>query len=123
VPDQVRRRLLAGGTEPATVLLTTVVAVLFGAGGLAILLSGARPSGASPVFGPVAGALTLHGLGELTKAFAGRIPGIDLIVFGTVLVLAIAFAPGGILGLLGRLRAKGAGLLPAGSKEVSHAGR
>lgn len=55
VPDQVRRRLLAGGTEPATVLLTTVVAVLFGAGGLAILLSGARPSGASPLFGAVAG--------------------------------------------------------------------
>jgi ABC-type branched-chain amino acid transport system, permease component len=79
--------------------------------------------GVGTVFGPVAGALTLHGLGELTKAFAGRIPGIDLIVFGTVLVLAIAFAPGGILGLLGRLRAKGAGLLPTGSKEVSHAGR
>lgn len=55
VPDQVRRRLLAGATEPATVLLTTVVAVLFGVGGLAILLSGARPSGASPLFGAVAG--------------------------------------------------------------------
>ncbi|BCJ35903.1 hypothetical protein Athai_34060 [Actinocatenispora thailandica] len=55
VPEPVRRRLLAGGTDPATVLLTTIVAVLFGIGGLAILLSGARPSGASPVFGVVAG--------------------------------------------------------------------
>ncbi|MEV0838221.1 hypothetical protein AB0I55_01565 [Actinocatenispora sera] len=50
-----RRRLLAAGTEPATVLLTAIVAVLFGIGGLAILLSGARPSGASPLFGAVAG--------------------------------------------------------------------
>jgi branched-chain amino acid transport system permease protein len=49
------------------------------------------------------GALALHGLGELTKGFAGSVPGIDLVVFGMVLVLAIAFAPDGILGLARRL--------------------
>ncbi|PWC37765.1 branched-chain amino acid ABC transporter permease [Azospirillum sp. TSO35-2] len=84
--------------------------------------------GVGTVFGPVVGALTLHGLGEVAKQFAGRIPGIDLIVFGTVLVLAVAFARGGILGLLERLRDRGVGMLPPSAKsrtakEVPNAGR
>ncbi|AWB07648.1 branched-chain amino acid ABC transporter permease (plasmid) [Azospirillum humicireducens] len=79
--------------------------------------------GVGTVFGPVVGALTLHGLGEVAKQFAGRIPGIDLIVFGGVLVLAVAFARGGILGLLERLRDRGRGMVTRGPKEVSHAGR
>jgi branched-chain amino acid transport system permease protein len=56
--------------------------------------------------GPVIGAVTLHGLGELTKLFAGRIPGIDLVIYGALLVAAIAFAPNGIMGLLKRLTRK-----------------
>jgi branched-chain amino acid transport system permease protein len=56
--------------------------------------------------GPVIGAVTLHGLGELTKLFAGRIPGIDLVIYGALLVAAIAFAPDGIMGLLKRLNRK-----------------
>jgi branched-chain amino acid transport system permease protein len=55
--------------------------------------------GAGTVFGPLIGALALHGLGELTKLFAGRVPGIDLALFGCLLVAAVAFAPNGILGL------------------------
>lgn len=59
--------------------------------------------------GPVIGAVTLHGLGELTKLFAGRIPGIDLVIYGALLIAAIAFAPDGIMGLLRRmLRSKSA---------------
>jgi branched-chain amino acid transport system permease protein len=60
--------------------------------------------GVGTVFGPIVGALTLHGLGEVTKLFAGRVPGIDLVVFGALLIVAVAFAPHGILGLLRRLR-------------------
>jgi branched-chain amino acid transport system permease protein len=60
--------------------------------------------GLGTVFGPIVGALTLHVLGEVTKLFAGRVPGIDLVVFGALLVVAVAFAPHGILGLLRRLR-------------------
>ena len=56
------------------------------------------------VLGPLVGAFTLHGLGEATKFFGGRIPGIDLIVYGAVLILVVAFAPGGVLGLLRRRR-------------------
>jgi branched-chain amino acid transport system permease protein len=47
--------------------------------------------------------VTLHGLGEVTKLFAGRIPGIDLVVYGALLIAAIAFAPDGIMGLVRRL--------------------
>lgn len=57
-------------------------------------------------FGPILGAVTLHGLGELTKLFAGRIPGIDLVIYGALLVAAIAFAPDGIMGLLKRFTRK-----------------
>jgi branched-chain amino acid transport system permease protein len=59
--------------------------------------------GAGTVFGPLAGALALHGLGEATKLFAVRVPGIDLALFGCVLVVTVAFAPDGILGLMRRL--------------------
>lgn len=52
------------------------------------------------VLGPLIGTFTLHGLGELTKSFAGRVPGIDLMVFAVALILVIAFAPGGVMGVL-----------------------
>lgn len=58
--------------------------------------------GLGTVLGPVVGALALHGTGELMKLWAGRIPGIDLVVFGVLLVLAIAFAPRGLVGLVRR---------------------
>jgi branched-chain amino acid transport system permease protein len=59
--------------------------------------------GLGTVFGPVVGALALHGLGEVTKGSVGSVPGIDLVVFGILLVVAIAFAPEGILGLARRV--------------------
>jgi branched-chain amino acid transport system permease protein len=54
-------------------------------------------------FGPVIGAVTMHVIGELTKLAAGSIPGIDLVLYGALLVAAIAFAPDGIMGLLRKL--------------------
>ena len=54
--------------------------------------------GVGTVAGPVIGALALHGLGELTKGFAGSITGVDLVIFGLLLVAAVAFAPSGIVG-------------------------
>lgn len=59
--------------------------------------------GLGTVYGPLVGALALHGLGELTKGSAGSVPGIDLVVFGALLIVTVAFAPDGILGLLRRL--------------------
>ena len=59
--------------------------------------------GLGTVFGPLLGALALHGLAEGAKALTGRIPGLDVALYGSLLVLAIAFAPNGLRGLLGRL--------------------
>jgi branched-chain amino acid transport system permease protein len=60
--------------------------------------------GLGTAFGPLVGAVALHGLGEVTKLAAGSVPGIDLMVFGALLVVSVAFAPEGILGLVRRLR-------------------
>jgi ABC-type branched-subunit amino acid transport system permease subunit len=39
-------------------------------------------------------------LGEATKLVAGDAPGLDLVIYGCVLILIVAFAPSGIAGLL-----------------------
>lgn len=56
--------------------------------------------GAGTVFGPVLGAIILQGLSEGTKSIAGSIPGIDLVVFGIVLILVVRFPPREVPGLL-----------------------
>lgn len=56
--------------------------------------------GAGTVFGPVLGAVILHGLSEATKSVAGAVPGIDLVVFGIVLILVVRYPPREIPGLL-----------------------
>lgn len=59
--------------------------------------------GIGTAFGPVLGAVALHVFGEVAKAVAGGIPGIDLVLYGLLLVATIAFAPDGLMGLLKRL--------------------
>ena len=54
--------------------------------------------GIGTILGPVLGALALHALGELTQTVAGAIPGVDQVLFGILLVAAIAFLPGGLAG-------------------------
>jgi branched-chain amino acid transport system permease protein len=65
--------------------------------------------GLGTVYGPLVGALALHGLAEGAKALTGRVPGLDVALYGSLLVLAIAFAPKGVQGLAARL---GRGLSP-----------
>jgi branched-chain amino acid transport system permease protein len=70
--------------------------------------------GMGTVFGPLVGAAALLGLGEVTKSvFAnlagGAAPGIDLIVFGVLLILSVAFAPQGLMGLARGRRPSGRG--------------
>jgi branched-chain amino acid transport system permease protein len=67
--------------------------------------------GAGTVLGPLIGAIVLLGLGELTKSVSGGIPGMDLLVFGIILVLCVAFSPNGLVMLLRSL-----GLPHRGSK-------
>jgi branched-chain amino acid transport system permease protein len=60
--------------------------------------------GVGTVFGPLLGALVVKSLGEATKLVAGDAPGLDLVIYGGVLVLVVAFAPRGIAGVLADLR-------------------
>jgi branched-chain amino acid transport system permease protein len=56
--------------------------------------------GIGTVYGPLLGALVVRTLGEVTKMVTGHAPGLDLAIYGCVLVLVVAFAPRGIVGLL-----------------------
>ena len=60
--------------------------------------------GAGTVFGPLLGALVVQALGEGAKLVAGDAPGLSLIVYGCVLILVIAFAPHGLIGLVETVR-------------------
>ena len=65
--------------------------------------------GAGTVFGPLIGALILQGLSEGTKMLIGKIPGVDLIIFGALLILVVRFPLHRIPGLLAaRWRSRGA---------------
>ena len=59
--------------------------------------------GIGTVFGPLLGALVVKTLGELTKLVTGDAPGLDLVIYGCVLILVVAFAPRGMAGLLANL--------------------
>jgi branched-chain amino acid transport system permease protein len=60
--------------------------------------------GIGTVFGPLLGALVVKTLGEIAKLVTGGAPGLDLVIYGSVLILVVAFAPQGIAGLLTQLR-------------------
>jgi len=60
--------------------------------------------GVGTVFGPLLGALVIRALGEGAKHMTGDAPGLDLVIYGSVLVLVVAFAPRGIAGVVADLR-------------------
>ena len=72
--------------------------------------------GAGTVFGPLVGALVVKALGEGATWIAGDAPGLNLVVYGCVLVLVIGFAPRGLVGVFRGLRRR----LPAGKREAAH---
>ncbi len=62
--------------------------------------------GAGTIFGPLVGALVVRVLGELALLVTGHAPGLDLVVFGVVLIAVVGFSPSGIIGLRNSLLAK-----------------
>ena len=73
--------------------------------------------GAGTVFGPLLGALVVQALGEGAKLVAGDAPGLSLIVYGCVLILVIAFAPRGLIGLIDTTRRR---VTPPAKREATH---
>ena len=65
-------------------------------------LLGPIVGGLGTVWGPVLGATVLHLLGEGTRGLMENAPGVNLMVYGAVLVLMVMFLPRGIAGLARR---------------------
>lgn len=59
--------------------------------------------GAGTLFGPLLGALVVKSLGETTKLITGDAPGLDLVIYGIVLIAVVGLAPRGIAGLLSKI--------------------
>jgi branched-chain amino acid transport system permease protein len=59
--------------------------------------------GVGSVFGALFGALLVKSLGEGAKLVTGDAPGLDLMIYGAVLIVVIRFAPRGIVGALAAL--------------------
>ncbi|MBS0536795.1 MAG: branched-chain amino acid ABC transporter permease [Proteobacteria bacterium] len=62
--------------------------------------------GAGTIFGPLVGALVVKALGEGALLVTGQAPGLDLVVFGIVLIAVVGLSPRGIVGLRQQLGAR-----------------
>ena len=74
-------------------------AIAFGPTTSVEALLGAIVGGMGTLWGPVLGALSLHLLSDLTRNLFGALPGINMVIYGAVLVLIVMFMPRGIAGL------------------------
>ena len=61
--------------------------------------------GVGTAFGPLLGALMVKTLGEAAKLVTGDAPGLDLMLYGVVLILVVGMAPRGVAGTGARCRA------------------
>ena len=59
--------------------------------------------GAGTLFGSLFGALAIKTLGEATKLLTGEAPGLDLVVYGVLLIAVVGFLPRGMAGLMAAL--------------------
>ncbi len=80
-------------------------AIAFGPATSVEALLGAIVGGMGTLWGPVLGALALHALSDLTRNLFGDLPGINMVIYGVVLVLIVGFMPRGIAGVGRSLRA------------------
>jgi len=71
--------------------------------------------GVGSVFGALVGALAVKSLGEGAKLVTGDVPGLDLMIYGAVLILVIRFAPRGIVGAFADTRERVARRFIAGT--------
>jgi branched-chain amino acid transport system permease protein len=74
-------------------------AIAFGPTTSVEALLGAIVGGMGTLWGPVLGALALHVLSDLTRNLFGALPGINMVIYGVVLVVIVMFVPRGIAGI------------------------
>lgn len=64
--------------------------------------------GVGTLLGPLLGSVALNALSEVTRALFGDVPGLSLVLYGTLLVVMVLFMPRGLNGLLSRVTRKSA---------------
>jgi branched-chain amino acid transport system permease protein len=79
--------------------------------------------GVGTVFGALVGALVVKSLGEGAKLVTGDVPGLDLMIYGAMLVLVIGFARRGLVGALADARASLVRHFAASRKSAAEAAR
>ena len=89
----------AGGAFYVQVFQYIDPGIAFGPGTSVEALVAAIVGGIGTLWGPVLGAVVLHILADITRNLFGQLPGINMVIYGVVLVLIVMFLPRGIAGL------------------------
>jgi branched-chain amino acid transport system permease protein len=74
--------------------------------------------GLGTLWGPVLGALVLHLLADATRSLFGALPGINMVIYGAVLIAIVLFAPRGLLGMGQSVRGLWSRARPAADAEA-----
>ena len=88
----------AGGAFYAQVFQYIDPGLAFGPHTSVEALVGAIVGGMGTLWGPVLGALALHVLADVTRNLLGQLPGINMVIYGIVLIVIVMFLPRGISG-------------------------
>ena len=89
----------AGGAFYVQVFQYIDPGIAFGPVSSVEALVAAIVGGMGTLWGPVLGAAVLHLLAELTRNLFGQLPGLNMIVYGSLLVLIVMFVPRGLSGV------------------------
>ena len=89
----------AGGAFYVQVFQYIDPAIAYGAHTSVEALVAAIVGGLGTLWGPVLGAVVLHVLADITRNLFGELPGINMVIYGVVLVAIVMFMPRGIGGL------------------------
>ena len=94
----------AGGAFYVQVFQYIDPAIAYGPASSVEALVAAIVGGMGTLWGPLLGASALHLLAELTRNLFGSLPGLNMVIYGCVLVLIVMFAPRGLAGVGARVR-------------------
>ena len=89
----------AGGAFYVQVFQYIDPGIAYGPGTSVEALVAAIVGGMGTLWGPVLGALVLHLLADVTRNLFGQLPGINMVIYGVVLVAIVMFLPRGIAGI------------------------
>jgi branched-chain amino acid transport system permease protein len=73
--------------------------IVFGPAVSVEALVGAIVGGLGTLWGPLLGAVVLHTLAEATRNLFGQLPGVNMVIYGVVLVVIVMFVPRGLSGV------------------------